>query len=80
MYVDVNITPERTERLALWPGQSVQQVAADFAVVHSLNADMTNKLAAMLEQQRTAVLAAKAAKKRAQQQQLQQQQQQLMSS
>lgn len=56
LYVDVNIGKNGMERITVYEGDTAEQLAADFAKKHKLNADMKKKLVNLLEQQIAGVL------------------------
>lgn len=51
LYVDVNISPERTERLTVYRNQTTEGAARDFARLHKLDGRLTLKLIFLLQNQ-----------------------------
>ena len=56
MYVDVSISNDRSQRIALYRDDDLEEVAMNFAVRHNLGEKMRMKLHDMLLAQKTALL------------------------
>lgn len=56
MFVDVNISPSRSRRIAVFEDDDLREVAEDFVAEHGLDAAMVPRLQNLLETQRESVI------------------------
>jgi len=48
LFIDINITPTRQERIQVYDGDTPEDLAAEFCQLHNLNSKMQEKMTKML--------------------------------